>query len=389
AGYKKEMNEFFSFNPGMRERIPFHVEFPDYTNAELLQVAEFLAAQDHYVLTDAAKEALIQRVAREKVDETFGNARTVRNLIDKAKIHHAVLAADSDLSEAAFTTLGAEDFQVGVTEGQKSLVEELAELDRLVGLDEVKRLVRQMVNVLEMEKKRFECGLENEPITLHMAFTGNPGTGKTTVARVMGRVLRAMNLLPRGHYVEASRKDLIAGYMGQTTLKTAEKVKEALGGVLFIDEAYALVRKGREDFGAEALATLIKEMEDKKGLVTVILAGYTKQMEGLFAGNPGLKSRIRFHLHFPDYSASELVEIVKRKAETAQYRLTAEAEEKLWRYFLKACLEAGDDFGNGRLAERVFEQAKIHLSTRLAAVEGDVGREQLMTITEEDLEVEG
>jgi Cdc6-like AAA superfamily ATPase len=159
--------------------------------------------------------------------------------------------------------------------------------------------------------------------------------------------------------------------------------------VLFIDEAYSLVRKGRSDFGSEALATLIKEMEDKKGLVTVILAGYTKQMEGLFEGNPGLRSRVRFHLHFPDYTASELVEIVKRKAANAQYCLTEEAEEKLWTYFLKACLEAGDDFGNGRLAERVFEAAKIKLSTRLADLQGEVSREQLMTITDEDLEFEG
>ncbi|HEU4962442.1 MAG TPA: AAA family ATPase [Bacilli bacterium] len=386
AGYKAEMREFLQANPGLKERVPFHIDFPDYSEPELLQIADYLAGKDHYTLTPDAKEVLLKRVLREKLDETFGNGRTVRNLIEKAVIRHAVRAAHSDPSEETYTTLTADDFQVEDLPEQETLDDVLSELESLVGLEEVKRLVRQMVDVLALEKKRVAHGLQDQPLTLHMAFTGNPGTGKTTVARLMGRLLRAMDLLPKGHFVEASRKDLVAGYMGQTTLKTAEKIKEAMGGVLFIDEAYALGTRGQKDFGAEALATLIKEMEDRKGLLTVILAGYTQEMEDLFRLNPGLKSRVRFTLHFPDYTASDLVEIVKRKAQQSQYELTEEAEEKLWQLFIRECSMAGDDFGNGRLAEQVFEKAKLRLSTRVGRLDGEVEKEVLMRIMEEDVE---
>ena len=387
AGYKREMQEFFSFNPGFRARVPFHLQFPDYTRDELLQIADYIAAQDHYQLTPDARDALLRAALREKIDDTFGNARTIRNLLEKAKIRHAVhvSATEGEPHPDAYTQLTALDF--GDDERDAETLEEvLAELDGLVGLAEVKAMVRQMIDVLTLEQKRLMHGLEDQPLTLHMSFTGNPGTGKTTVARLIGRIMRALNLLPRGHFVEASRKDLVAGYMGQTALKTGDKIKEALGGVLFIDEAYALARRNREEFGAEALATLIKEMEDQKGLLAVILAGYTKEMATLFQLNPGLKSRVRFHLHFPDYTATELVEIVKRKADAAQYRLTPDAEEKLWQVFLRACLQAGVDFGNGRLAEQVFEQAKMRLSTRIGRMEEEADVETLMTITEEDIE---
>ena len=387
AGYKREMQEFFSFNPGFRARVPFHLEFSDYTRDELLEIADYIAAQDHYQLTPDARDALFRATLREKIDETFGNARTIRNLLEKAKIRHAVhvSAAEGEPHPDAYTRLTAQDF--GDDENHVETLEEvLAELDGLIGLTEVKAMVRQMIDVLTLEQKRLVHGLEDQPLTLHMSFTGNPGTGKTTVARLIGRLMRALNLLPRGHFVEASRKDLVAGYMGQTALKTGDKIKEALGGVLFIDEAYALARRNREEFGAEALATLIKEMEDQKGLLAVILAGYTQEMANLFQLNPGLKSRVRFHLHFPDYTATELVEIVKRKAESAQYRFTPEAEEKLWQVFLRACLQAEADFGNGRLAEQVFEQARMRLSTRIGRMEEEADLETLMTITEEDIE---
>ncbi|WP_018133108.1 AAA family ATPase [Effusibacillus pohliae] len=389
AGYKQEMQELLNANPGLRERIPFHLEFPDFTEEELLQIGEYLALQDHYVLADDAKEALIRQAMRQKIDETFGNARTVRNLIEKAKIRHAVRAIAGEPSEAAYTTLTAADF-ADVDEESKSdsLGSVLAELDQLVGLERVKEWVRQIVDMLHLEQKRRQYGLTDEPITLHMAFTGNPGTGKTTVARLLGRILRHMGLLPKGHFVEASRKDLVAGYIGQTATKTADKIKEALGGVLFIDEAYALAGRGREDFGQEAIATLIKEMEDKKGRLTVILAGYPQEMEALFRLNPGLKSRVRFTIEFPDYTASELVEIVKRKAEATRYRLSEAAEEKLWGYFLRQCLASGGDFGNGRLAETIFEQAKMRMSRRISRLLGETKPELLCTITEEDIETD-
>ncbi|WP_198299742.1 AAA family ATPase [Tumebacillus avium] len=390
AGYKKQMDEFFTFNQGLRERIPFHVDFPDYSDAELLAIADHLAEQDHYQLTPEAKDTLLRRALREKLDETFGNARTIRNLLEKAKINHAVHAKTQSAEPApdAYSTLTAEDFHDSSLPDAETLDDVLRDLDSLVGLEEVKRVVKQMSAVLAMEQKRSAYGLEDSPLTLHMAFTGNPGTGKTTVARLLGRILRVLGLLPKGHFVEASRKDLVAGYMGQTALKTGDKIREATGGILFIDEAYALARSKREEFGAEALATLIKEMEDKKDLLAVIFAGYTQEMEDLLKLNPGLKSRIRFHLHFPDYNASDLVEIVKRKAERSRYEITPEAEEKLWRCFIRECSLAGPDFGNGRLAENVLERAKINLSTRLAQMEGEIDKTMLMTLTEDDFQFE-
>lgn len=384
AGYKREMFSFLSCNPGLRERIPFHIEFPDYTPEEMVQIAEWFAAKDQYTLTQEAKDALLKQVMRTKIDETFGNARTVRNWIEKAKIRHGVRVGEMGGSGTdTYTLLTAEDFTMGNGTEEERLQDVLQELEQLVGLTEVKQLVKQMIDLLAFEKKRMEHGMQDEAIALHMAFIGNPGTGKTTVARLLGRILRRLDLLPKGHFVEVGRKDLVAGYMGQTALKTAEKVKEALGGILFIDEAYALARK-RDDFGAEALATLIKEMEDKKGLFTVIFSGYTKEMEELFALNPGLKSRVRFIFHFSDYTASELVEIVKQKAYASQYRLTKGAEEKLWRYFIQRCSEADESFGNGRLAEQIFERAKMNVSSRVSLMP-EVDRDALATITEEDL----
>ncbi|GAX90098.1 stage V sporulation protein K [Effusibacillus lacus] len=388
AGYRKEMAELIDSNPGLRERIPFHVDFPDYSGEELLQIAEYMALQDQYKLSDDAKEALLRLVQREKLDETFGNARTVRNLLDKAKIRHAARATEDPRMESAFTTLEAADFSDDPHAVDQDLDDALGELEQLVGLEQVKRLVKQIVDVLNLEKNRAQFGLNDEPVTFHMAFTGNPGTGKTTVARILGRIFKVMGLLPRGHFVEASRKDLVSGYVGQTALKTAEKVKEALGGVLFIDEAYALNGRGREDFGKEAIATLIKEMEDRKGLLTVILAGYTKEMEGLFQLNPGLRSRVRFFIHFPDYTPGELVEIVRQKAAASRYRLSEAAEEKIWNRFLQEWFKAGSDFGNGRLAEKVFEQAKLRMSERIARLEGELSEERLSLITEEDIAAE-
>jgi len=390
AGYRREMQELLAANPGLRERVPFHVEFPDYAEDELLAIADYMAGLDHYQLSPTARDLLLKRVQRERVDETFGNARTVRNVLEKAKIRHAVRAVDeAERGADAYTLLEADDFADEPSEAAETVERVLAELEALVGLAEVKSWVRGVRDLLAMEQQRAVHGLEATAPTLHMAFTGNPGTGKTTVARLIGRLFRAMGLLPRGHFVEVSRKDLVAGYAGQTALKTEERIREALGGVLFVDEAYALAKNSRDAFGAEALATLIKEMEDRRGQLTVILAGYPQEMEALFTLNPGLKSRVRFHLRFPDYAASDLLAIVTHKATAASYRLTPEAEEKLWRYFLQETLATDDSsssqtFGNGRLAENVFEAAKLHLSTRLAR-QAEVTAEDLITIREEDV----
>lgn len=383
AGYRREMEEFFTANPGLRERVPFHLQFPDYTQEELLHIAEWMARQEHYQLTGGAKDALLRQVMRRKLDETFSNARTVRNVLEKAKLRHAVRLQGQEGAQENYLTLTAEDFSED-EDTADTLEQAFRELDRLVGLHEVKRFVRQLCDLLVLEQKRRVHGLSADPPVLHMAFVGHPGTGKTTVARLLGRILRLLGLLPRGHFVEVSRKDLVAGYLGQTALKTAERVKEALGGVLFIDEAYALAG---DDFGEEALAVLIKEMEDKKGLFCVILAAYPAEMEQLLQANPGLRSRIRFTLSFPDFSASELVEIVKRKAEQERYRLTPEAEEKLWHYFLDQCLDADESFGNGRLAEQIFTQAKMCVSQRIARL-SEVEGEALTWITAEDIAFE-
>ena len=259
----------------------------------------------------------------------------------------------------------------------------LAELDGYIGLESVKKEVRSLINVVKVHKLRREQELPNADLSLHMVFTGNPGTGKTTIARLMARIYHSLGILSKGQLVEVDRSGLVAGYVGQTALKTAKVLESALGGVLFIDEAYALNGSGDNDFGQEAIDTVLKAMEDHRDDLVVIVAGYDGLMERFIHSNPGLESRFNRFLHFDDYSPEELLEMFRMRCRKACYTADEAAEEQV-RAFLKEENTHARSFGNGRGVRNLFEQILVQQANRLAAME-TVTREQLMELTADDV----
>lgn len=258
-----------------------------------------------------------------------------------------------------------------------------AELDGYIGLEAVKREVRNLINMVTVHRLRQEQGLPAGDFSLHMVFSGNPGTGKTTVARLMARIYRSLGILSRGHLVEVDRSGLVAGYVGQTAIKTRKAVDAALGGVLFIDEAYALNAGGENDFGREAIDTILKAMEDHRDDLVVIAAGYDELMERFIRSNPGLESRFSRFLHFEDYTGRELMHIFESRCRRGCYTLEERAGE-LVRDFI--AVENADpvSFGNARGVRNIFERILVSQANRLAAME-TVTREDLMRITAADV----
>ncbi|WP_433073424.1 right-handed parallel beta-helix repeat-containing protein [Dactylosporangium sp. CA-052675] len=265
---------------------------------------------------------------------------------------------------------------------EESLDDLLGELGVLVGLDRVKRDVHTLVKLMQTVRMRQEAGLPAPPLSRHLVFAGNPGTGKTTVARLYGRLLKALGLLRRGHLVEVDRSALVGEYVGHTGPKTAAAVTRALGGVLFIDEAYSLVPRFGDDFGHEAIATLVKMMEDHRDDVVVIVAGYPDEMTRFVGANPGLASRFTRTLHFDDYDTAQLVAIVEHQAGEHRYELTVPAAEGLAAYF--DALPRGEGFGNGRLARQVFQELTERQAQRVAELDG-AGPDDLVLLRPEDL----
>lgn len=259
----------------------------------------------------------------------------------------------------------------------------LKELDGLIGLKEVKKLVREIYAFIEIQKRREKERLITDPLVLHMIFKGNPGTGKTTVARILGKVFREIGVLTRGHLIEVERADLVGEYIGHTAQKTREQLKKAYGGILFIDEAYSLARGGEKDFGKEAIDCMVKAMEDHKDELILILAGYQKEMESFIQTNPGLRSRFPIHINFPDYHKPELLQIAEQMCAKRQYQLTAEAKDTLLK-LLNPPLENPESFGNARTVRNIIEKAIRRQAVRLVAKKSTT-REDLILIEPEDL----
>ena len=263
----------------------------------------------------------------------------------------------------------------------------LLELESLIGLKNVKKLVHEIRAFVEIQRRRTRERLITQPMVLHLIFKGNPGTGKTTVARIIGKLFKELGVLQKGHLIEVERADLVGEYIGQTAQKTREEIKKALGGILFIDEAYSLARGGEKDFGKEAIDSLVKGMEDHKDNLIIIMAGYKEEMENFLHTNPGLRSRFPIHIDFPDYQLNELLQIAKIMLSQRQYHMTEEAEEKLFNYIEKNVVLGHRYSGNARLVRNLIEKAIRQQAVRLMPI-ANTTREQLLTIEAIDLKVE-
>ena len=265
-------------------------------------------------------------------------------------------------------------------EPEKSGMEELHEL---IGLKTVKHDVEEMVGLAKVRKMREEKGMKQVPVSLHLVFSGNPGTGKTTVARILAKLYKEIGILSTGQLIETDRSGLVAGYVGQTAIKTSQKIEEAMGGVLFIDEAYALNQEG-ENFGQEAIDTILKAMEDHRDKFIVIVAGYTELMKSFVESNPGLRSRFNKFFEFPDYTVEELQAIFMMQCKKYQYKLTDEAEAAIRDEITRMEAEKGENFANAREVRNLFEKIITNQASRVADLE-NVDEDVLTTITMEDL----
>ncbi|MGB9866866.1 MAG: AAA family ATPase [Bacillota bacterium] len=282
----------------------------------------------------------------------------------------------------ALQLLGAESATMG--EKVPPISQCLQELNQLVGLKEIKELVAELYAYIEVQRRRARFGLTCQPMSLHMIFSGNPGTGKTTVARVLGRMFKELGILKKGHVVEVERADLVGEYIGHTAQKTREQVHRALGGVLFIDEAYSLARGGEKDFGRECIDVLVKSMEDHRDELVLILAGYKEEMAKFLTCNPGLRSRFPIQLDFPDYTAEELLEIAEIMFATRQYRMTPEARQAFLKK-IKQKLVTEVIPGNARTVRNMVERAIRYQAVRLVEC-GNCTPEELMTIAVAEVE---
>ena len=270
---------------------------------------------------------------------------------------------------------------------QDSLIKAKEELNSLIGLDNVKKLIYEIEAYIAIQQKRTLVNLSANNLTLHMIFKGNPGTGKTTIARILSNMFKGMGVLTKGHLAEVERADLVGEYIGHTAQKVREQIKRAMGGILFIDEAYSLARGGEKDFGKEAIDTLVKSMEDYKDSFILILAGYRDEMEHFLRTNPGLRSRFPIHIEFKDYTKDQLMDIAQLMVEKKQYKLSQGARRKLYTILTKSFSTMENTTGNARLVRNIIERAIRKQAVRLVNKK-NITRDELIYLLEEDFREE-
>jgi SpoVK/Ycf46/Vps4 family AAA+-type ATPase len=380
AGYKEEMKEFLKTNSGLKSRFPNIIDFEDYTSEEMYEISVVTAKSKGYRISEDCREPLIKLYDKKQIKgkSDSGNGRLVRNIIEAAILNHSRRLLSDHKVE--MDLLKYEDFKFEEI-GSFDLE---AELSKVIGLQKVKNYIRSLSARLRLQNERKRLGLLTDSTqTMHMIFKGNPGTGKTMIARTVAQVLYNIGVIKTNKLVETDRAGLVAGYVGQTAIKTTEKVMEAMDGVLFIDEAYSLSQGGGGDFGKEAIDTLVKLMDDYRDRIVIILAGYSQDMENFLSINPGLKSRFPNIIEFPDYSVEELLQISEIFFSSKGYELNAEAKNKLQAILADAKLDP--QFGNGRYVRNIFERAVNNQAMRLIT-DADLTKEELSTITDEDIE---
>jgi S1-C subfamily serine protease/AAA+ superfamily predicted ATPase len=420
AGYSNEMRRFIASNPGLASRFSKTIDFLSYTAKELAAILRLMAKRQQEGLPEELEHSLIPWIESQSRSENWGNAREMRNLLEKAREAQSLrIAADpsADITKiemvdfesagvpwvhmlhpappppptppppappptpvvepasvapvsppAASTPRAGRRLSVTpITPPERTLDQALDHLEEMVGLGPVKEEVNKLMAALEVERMRREQGLAIPPISRHMVFTGPPGVGKTEVARALGEIFRALNVLHKGHLVETDRSGLVASYIGQTAPKTLDKCKEALDGILFIDEAYSLARSGSDgrDFGQEAIDTLLKFMEDNRDRIVVIVAGYPNEMSRFINANPGLASRFTKIIAFPPYAANELASIVRVMAKRQNYTLPDGIETKIEPWIKTGIRNKA--WGNAREMRTLLERAREAQALRIAA----------------------
>lgn len=387
AGYTNEMKKFVSSNPGLQSRFNTYIEFPDYNKDELIKIFESLCTKYSIILTENARSAAAEYLTEleKNKGENFGNARDVRNFFEKVMMLQSTrIAKEKNLSPMSVKTVVGADIPPYSTEEKTEGPTAMDELKSLIGIESVKEEVKNIVGLVKMQKMREEKGFKTVATSRHMVFTGNPGTGKTTVARIMGKLYKEAGVLPKGHVVEVSRGDLVGEYIGQTAPKTLEKVKEAYGGILFIDEAYTLSKGDGKDFGQEAIDTILKEMEDHRDSLIVIVAGYSENMQRFISSNPGLESRFNKYINFPDYNATELLAIFYGMCEKYSFSLTNEALKKAKEYLENMVEDKDANFGNARDVRNFFEKVLEKQAVRVSFM-GNISEKDMLTIEKEDI----
>lgn len=400
AGYPKEMRNFLDSNPGLSSRIGNIIHFPDYTPDELMEISDYHCRKRGVSIHPEARNFIYMKIVEEyrNRDEKFGNARYMNSIIDEGKQNMALRIMQHEqpdtLSNDDLSTITLGDIEVIFGVGKSGNVEfpvdeallndALAQLKELVGLDEVKREIEEIVKLVRYYK---EIGKDlRKSFSLHTVFTGNPGTGKTTVARILIKIYKALGILEKGHLVETDRKGLVAGYLGQTAIQTDALIQSAMGGGLFIDEAYAIT-DGGDAYGKEAVETLLKRMEDHRGEFVVVVAGYTEEMHRFLESNPGLKSRFDKFIHFGDYSAAELFTIAEQLFDKEKLHLTPDASAHLKQYIEQLCATRNKYFGNARTMRKLVIDTVHNQHLRMASLTPEQrNKDMIHTILLEDVQ---